>query len=270
MLACARIFPMQIPVFYIDAFTTKVFSGNPAAVCPLQAWLSDELMQKIAAENNLSESAFFVPRGGGFELRWFTPTVEVDLCGHATLASAFVLFERLGFSQEKILFHTKSGDLTVTREGLKFSMDFPGRNVDLCQPSQELLANFANPPKEVLKSGSGTYIVVLNSEDDVQNFQPDFQKLAKVDRCVNITAPGRECDFVSRFFGPNIGIPEDPVTGSVHCGLAIYWSARLKRSDRLYAIQLSARTGEVYCQVIGDRVLLTGSAVAYMEGQIRI
>jgi PhzF family phenazine biosynthesis protein len=261
---------MKIPVYYLDAFTTKLFAGNPAAVCPLDSWIDPKLMQAIAAENNLAETAFFVPKNDSFELKWFTPTVEVELCGHATLASAYVLFERLGYKENQIKFHTLSGELRVSRDGKKLTLDFPGRAVEPCQPSRELLACFDKPPLEVLKSGSGTYIVVLESESDVRLYQPDFLKLAQVDRCVNITAAGTDHDFVSRFFGPNIGLPEDPVTGSAHCGLAIYWSRRLKLQNELKALQLSARTGEIFCRVVGDRVLLSGFVTPYMEGQISL
>jgi PhzF family phenazine biosynthesis protein len=230
------------------------------------------LLQSIAAENNLAETAFFVRSGAedAFELRWFTPTVEVDLCGHATLAAAYVIFQHLSYQSEKIRFLTQSGDLFVFRNRERLVLDFPGRSVEPCEPSIELLANFQKRPREVLRSGSGTYIVVMENESEVRRYEPDFAKLAQVDRCVNITAPGENCDFVSRFFGPNIGLPEDPVTGSAHCGLAIYWSLRLNRTDELHAIQLSTRTGEIFCKVIGNRVLLSGTVVEYLQGKISI
>lgn len=263
---------VHLPIFYLDAFATEIFKGNPAAVCPLDSWLSDTLLQSIANENNLAETAFFVrsKTEDAFELRWFTPTVEVDLCGHATLAAAYVIFEHLLYKKEKIRFLTQSGDLFVFRDQERLVLDFPGRKVEVCEPSIELLANFQKTPIEVLKSGTGTYIVVMENESEVHSYQPDFSKLAKVDRCVNITSPGDNCDFVSRFFGPNIGLPEDPVTGSAHCGLAIYWSKRLNRTDELHAIQLSNRTGEIFCRVVGNRVLLSGTVVQYLEGKISI
>ncbi|MES2801354.1 MAG: PhzF family phenazine biosynthesis protein [Bdellovibrionota bacterium] len=261
---------MKQSIYFLDAFTSEIFKGNPAAVCPLDNWLSETQMQKIAAENNLAETAFLVKKLDHYELRWFTPTVEVDLCGHATLASAYVIFNNLNYSGSQIRFETKSGSLFVNRNKERLTLDFPGRVVESCNPTKELLANFSNPPKEVLKSGTGTYIILLDNENDVTGFKPDFAKLALVDRCVNITAPGSNCDFVSRFFGPNIGLPEDSVTGSAHCGLAIYWSKKLARTDELHAVQLSARTGEIFCQVVNDRVLLSGYVAPYLEGHINI
>ncbi len=259
---------MRIPVYYLDAFTTKLFSGNPAAVCPLKFWISDEQMQLIAAENCLSETAFFVPQGPDFELRWFTPKVEVDLCGHATLASSYVIFEYLGYSERTIRFKTKSGDLLVEKQSDQLTLNFPSRVVEPCQPTQELLSCFEKQPREFFKSGTSTYIAVMEKESDVQLYQPDFSRLLKVDRSLNITAPGDTCDFVSRYFAPNKGIPEDPVTGSAHCGLSVYWSKRLNRGDVLHARQISKRTGDLYCQLQGDRVLIAGSVVPYMSGVI--
>ncbi len=225
-------------------------------------------MQLIAAENNLPETAFFVRQGSDFEIRWFTPKVEVNLCGHATLASAYVLFEYLGYSDKTICFKSKSGDLLVTKQGERLTLDFPGRVVESCQPTSDLLACFEKPPREFLKSGPGTYIAVLERESDVQSYQPDFSKLLKLDRSLNITAPGETCDFVSRYFAPKMGIPEDPVTGSAHCGLAVYWSQRLNRLDVMHARQVSKRSGDLYCQVQGGRVLISGSVVPYMSGMI--
>lgn len=258
-----------LPKYQIDTFTNKVFKGNPAAVVPLKTWLPDDVMQSIAAENNLAETAFFVKTGENYHIRWFTPSVEVDLCGHATLASAFVLFEKMKIAVSKVLFSSKSGPLGVTKIADRLELDFPAYRVKACEASKELLEAVAAPISEVCESGSGTYIVVLESEAAVQNFVPDFAKLSRVDRCVNITAKGSKHDFVSRFFGPNIGIPEDPVTGSVHCGLAVYWGEKLRKVE-MTALQLSQRTGELRCVLSGDRVLISGQAVLYAEGQITI
>ena len=258
---------MNLSVFFIDAFTKKPFRGNPAAVCPLESWLSDEQMQLIAFENNLSETAFFVRNDDSFELRWFTPTVEVDLCGHATLASAYVLFELLGYENDVIHFSTKSGILKVSRSGEKITMDFPIAIPRKCEPPKELLANFNSTPLETLLIGH-TYMVILENEEQVRTYKPDFHKLSLVDKNVNITARGDNCDFVSRFFAPNMGIPEDPVTGSAHCSLTAYWASKLNKQGDLHSIQLSKRSGEVFCRVKGDRVYLTGSAIRYMEGTI--
>jgi PhzF family phenazine biosynthesis protein len=261
---------IELPLYIIDAFTSKLFSGNPAAVCPLEKWLPDAILQAIASENNLSETAFFVSRGSRFELRWFTPLQEVDLCGHATLASAFVLFENLGHKETEIIFDSKSGPLKVTKGNQVMTLDFPGRRVEPCTPPEALLRSLPEKPTEVLESGPHTYIAVYDNENSVRSFKPDFTKLAQVDRGVNITAPGKECDFVSRYFSPALGLAEDPVTGSAHCGLAIYWSKRLNRSDVLHAIQCSQRGGELFCQAVGNRVLISGSAVQYLQGTVMI
>ncbi len=245
-----------------------MFEGNPAAVCPLDAWLDDQVMQAIAAENNLSETAFFVPTARGYRLRWFAPAAEMDLCGHATLASAYVLFELLGHAKPEILFETRSGDLVVRRDGDQFSMDFPAQPPMPCIAPAALLAGLGKQPLEVLKAQD--YIAVFGSEEDIRACTPDLAKLAELDlRGVCITARGREADFVSRFFGPKFGIPEDPVTGSAHCELAPYWQAKLGK-DRFAARQVSKRGGELQCEVSGDRVILTGGAVKFMEGEIAI
>jgi PhzF family phenazine biosynthesis protein len=228
------------------------------------------LLQAIAAEIGFPETAFFVPKENGFHLRWFTPTIEIDLCGHATLATAFILYSQLGYKSDSISFDSLSGILTVARSGRRLTLDFPGRRVEVCAPPRALLDSLQMQPVEVLESGDQTYIAVYANESDVENFEPNFEKLLKVGRCVNITAPGLNSDFVSRFFGPTIGIPEDPVTGSAHCGLAIYWSRRLKRTDVLRAVQLSKRRGEVFTQVKGDRVLLSGDAVLILKGELEL
>ncbi len=257
---------MKLRQYQIEAFATKVFEGNPAAVCPLDAWLDDGVMQAIAAENNLSETAFFVPSARGYRLRWFTPLAEVDLCGHATLASAYVLFELLGYAKPEILFETRSGDLIVRRDGNGFSMDFPAQPPVPCAAPAALAEGLGRQPVEVLKAQD--YIAVFENEDDIRACKPDLAKLAELGlRGVCITARGREVDFVSRFFGPKLGVPEDPVCGSAHCELAPYWQAKLGKA-KFSARQLSHRGGEVGCEVSGNRVTLSGCAVRFMEGEI--
>jgi len=219
---------MKIPLYQIDAFTNQVFKGNPAAVCPLEKWLEDEILQDIAAENNLSETAYFVERGSQYELRWFTPKTEVDLCGHATLASAFVIFQHVNPSLPAVDFSTRSGLLRVERDGTRLAMDFPSRPASNCTTPQDLLDALKVPPREVLLARD--YLVVYETEDIVRSIQPDMGLLEKVD-CLGtiVTAPGSQADFVSRFCAPRAGIPEDPVTGSAHCTLVPYWSRRLAR-----------------------------------------
>jgi len=252
--------------FQIDAFATRVFEGNPAAVVPLDRWLPDATMQAIAAENNLSETAFFVPAGEAFHLRWFSPVGEIDLCGHATLASAYVLFELLGHAGRAIAFDTRSGRLVVERDGERLAMDFPALPAQPCPAPVALLAGLKRQPVEVLAADD--YFAVFESEDDIRALAPDLTELAKLDRRgVCVTAPGRSVDFVSRFFGPKWGIPEDPVTGSAHCTLAPYWATRLGKS-RFIARQLSRRGGEVHCELHGARVTIAGHAVKFLEGEI--
>ncbi len=259
---------MKIRQYQIDAFTQKVFQGNPAAVCPLDSWPEDGVLQAIAAENNLSETAFFVPTARGYRLRWFAPLAEVDLCGHATLAAAYVLFELLGYPRQEIVFETRSGELTVRRQDGRFAMDFPAQPPVPCAAPAALVAGLGRQPLEVLKADD--YIAVFEGEEDIRAIAPDLGKLAEIDlRGVAVTARGREADFVSRFFGPKFGIPEDPVTGSAHCELAPYWQAKLGKT-RFSARQLSKRGGEVGCEVSGSRVILTGSAVKFMEAEITI
>ena len=260
---------MKLRLYQVDAFARRLFEGNPAAVCPLEAWLDDAVLQAIAAENNLSETAFFVPQAAGFGLRWFTPGAEVDLCGHATLASAYVLFECLGFAGPEITFETRSGTLSVARhEDGQLLMDFPAAVPKPCDAPAVLLEGLGRSPSEVLAADD--YVVVFDSEAEIRDLAPDFRKLGRLDRrAVCVTAPGEAYDFVSRFFAPNVGIDEDPVTGSAHCQLTPYWAQRLGR-NRLRARQISRRGGDVLCELRGDRVLLTGHAVLYMEGTIRI
>ena len=257
---------MKIPCYQIDAFTSSVLRGNPAAVCLLDAWRSDATLQNIAAENNLSETAFVVPRGGEFELRWFTPTLEMDLCGHATLAAAFVLFTEHHFAGDVIRFHSRSGVLTVARAGEMFTLDFPSRPAIRCPEPEELLRGLGAKPATVLKSRD--FLAVFDTEAEVRALRPDFAALKNLE-CLGIiaTSPGDGCDFVSRFFAPAAGVDEDPVTGSAHCTLIPYWAARLGK-NKLSARQISRRGGELFCELTGDRVLIGGKAVLYLRGEI--
>lgn len=259
---------MNISIYQADAFTDKLFGGNPAAICPLDEWLPDEIMQKIAIENNLAETAFFVKNKTGYKLRWFTPEYEIDLCGHATLASAHILFTELGYKQDAIHFETvKAGVLLVKKDGDKYTMDFPSRpaiHIELPIGLAEALSE--KKPLEVLRSRD--YLLVYESENDIRDISPDFFALSKMDTVgVIVTAPGKETDFVSRFFAPGAGIPEDPVTGSAHCNLIPYWAEKLGK-NKLHAYQLSSRKGELWCELKGDRVLISGNAVTYLKGEI--
>lgn len=260
---------MTIPIYQVDAFTENLFGGNPAAICPLNEWLPAPLMQKIAAENNLAETAFFIPQGNDFELRWFTPELEIDLCGHATLATAHVLFTILGYEREVIHFHTlKAGTLSVHRNGDKYMMDFPSRPPEAAETPAGLLEAIGAKPVEILRSRD--YFLVYEKESDVAALDPDFLALGKIDSIgVIATAPGDNCDFVSRFFAPSAGINEDPVTGSAHCNLIPYWANRLGK-ENMHAFQISERRGELWCQLKGDRVLMSGRAVTYLKGEIFI
>lgn len=257
---------MRIPLFQIDAFTGRLFTGNPAAVCPLEDWLDDRVMQAIAAENNLSETAFFVRRGGGYRLRWFTPAVEVDLCGHATLASAFVVFHHVDPSSDAVTFESRSGELTVRRDGELLAMDFPARPPAPCEAPAGLIDALGREPVKLLSSRD--HMAVFDTEQEVRALRPDIGRLAQVQHhALIVTAPGRDVDFVSRFFAPRAGITEDPVTGSAHCTLAPYWSQRLRKT-KLHALQVSARGGELWCEHQGERVIISGRAVKYLEGSI--
>jgi predicted PhzF superfamily epimerase YddE/YHI9 len=258
---------LKIPMYQVDAFADSVFSGNPAAICPLEAWIPDEQMQAIAAENNLAETAFFVRNGKGYKLRWFTPAVEIDLCGHATLASASVILNDLTPGERSVSFETKSGTLTVTRDGELYSMDFPARPPLACADVYPgLVPALGGKPEAVLAARD--YFVVYGSEDELRVLKPDMAGLMKVDRfAVIATAPGREFDFVSRFFAPAKGVPEDSVTGSSHCSLIPYWSNRLGKK-KLHAFQASPRGGELWCEDRGERVIMSGKAVRFFEGNI--
>jgi PhzF family phenazine biosynthesis protein len=259
---------LRIPVFQIDAFTNKLFKGNPAAVCPLENWLDDRELQAIAAENNLSETAFFLPRDDHFELRWFTPGMEVDLCGHATLASAYVIFQFVNPMADCVRFQTKSGLLTVERQGDLLVMEFPSRPGKVCPMPEDLVEGLGVRPKEVLLSRD--YLAVYESDAIVESLKPDMNRLLRLD-CLGViaTAPGTDSDFVSRFFAPKAGVPEDPVTGSAHCTLIPYWARRLGKNE-LHALQVSARGGELFCKDLGDRVKIGGQAVTYLEGFINV
>lgn len=259
---------MELTLYQIDAFATKPFEGNPAAICPLDEWLPDELMQSIAAENNLSETAYFVQNNSGYHIRWFTPTHEVDLCGHATLASAFVLFNILGHEGDEIAFESRSGILTVIQNADRMEMDFPSQPPVACDIPQPILEAFEDTPIECLKAED--YIVVFENEAAVLNAEPKFSALSELDlRGVAITSTSTSYDFVTRFFAPNYGINEDPVTGSAFTQLIPYWSNKLDK-QRMTAKQVSKRGGEVGCVYAGERVLISGKATKYMKGTIEI
>ena len=259
---------MQLPIYQVDAFTNGAFSGNPAAIVILDEWLPDPTLQAIAEENNLSETAFVVPRADHFHLRWFTPTVEVDLCGHATLASAHVIF-RHGYTEKKqIVFQSKGGRLTVTRQGELLAMDFPALPQRRLEDDPAIGQALGATPRELYTTRD--LLAVFENQKDVEALAPDFPAVAQLDTFAIIaTAPGEDCDFVSRFFAPAKGIPEDPVTGSAHCTLVPYWSARLGQS-KLHAKQLSSRGGEIFCEHQGERVVLMGRTKEYLRGDIDI
>lgn len=264
---------MRIPLLHVDAFTKQPFTGNPAAVCPLNSWLDDELLRKVAAENNISETAFFVPRAHDYALRWFVPRGEVRLCGHATLASAYVVLKLLRPELDAIRFQTRhSGTLTVRKNGDLFSMDFPALFAKPCaNPVDELIGALGPGPRpsQVFEANE-TYIAVYESQATVQNLRPDFARLERLHPfTVAVTAPGEEeeVDFVSRYFKPSYGMPEDPVTGSAHCVLTPYWAERSGKLQ-LHARQLSKRGGELWCEVAGERVILKGHAVLMMKGTL--
>ena len=257
---------MKLPIFQVDAFASKAFSGNPAAVIPLDCWLEDDLMQKIAGENNLSETAFFVNRGDYYQIRWFTPQAEVSLCGHATLASAWVIMNKIQPELEEIQFGSRGGELTVRREDDLFLMDFPEHIPETCEVPDILVDGLGMEPTEIL--ASNYYMAVYDSEEKVRELKPYMKLLKELDRIgVIITAPGQSVDFVSRFFAPALGIPEDPVTGSAHCSLIPYWSKILNKRV-MHARQISQRGGEIRCEQLMDRVMIGGQARLFMEGQI--
>lgn len=259
---------MKLPIYQIDAFTRRRFGGNPAAVVLLEEWLPDPVLRAIAAENNLSETAFVIPHGEVLPLRWFTPTVEVDLCGHATLATAHVLFHHRRPQAGRLVFGTRSGNLSVTRAGDRLSMDFPARPGVPAEPTAAIRAALGKQPRELWRGRD--LLALFDTEEEIRNFQPDFARIAALDEyAVTITAPGKNADYVYRFFAPSHGIPEDPVTGSVNCLLVPYWAARLGKKT-LTAQQLSARGGELFCTLAGERVLIAGHTVEYLRGEITV
>lgn len=259
---------MEIPLYQVGAFTATLFGGNPAAVCPLDEWLPDETLQAIAAENNLSETAFFVPKGERFHLRWFTPAVEVDLCGHATLASAYVIFNHLRPGEDTVLFDTRSGELTVVRDGDLLTMDFPAKPPESADPPPGLLEALGGEPVEILKADY--WLVVYSSEAEVRMLAPNMTALASATgTAVIVSAASDEVDFVSRFFAPSMGIAEDPVTGSAHCTLTPFYSLRLSK-PKLRARQVSARGGELVCEACDERVRISGRAVLYLTGTVHL
>lgn len=259
----------KIKIFQVDAFTDQLFKGNPAAICVLDEWLDEDLLQKIGAENNLSETAFIVPKGEDFEIRWFTPEVEVDLCGHATLASAYVVFNEMGYGKDVLSFHSKyKGELKVTRNGYRFIMDFPSEQVSRINVDPSIEQAIGFQPKAVFK-GTTKLMAELESEDEVASLDLDFSEIARLDYGLIVTAPGDKVDFVSRFFVPQFGINEDPVTGSAHTLLIPFWSNKLNKS-KMKAKQISLRGGVLYCEDEGERVKIGGNAKLYLRGEISI
>lgn len=258
---------MELKIYQIDAFADKVFSGNPAAVCPLEKWLPDHVMQNIAMENCLAETAFYVKEKEGYRIRWFTPTVEVDLCGHATLATSFVLFHHEGYESEKITFNSRSGPLTVTKAGDLLTLNFPVDSVNEVKTLPKLEQGLGTKSVKTYK-GKTDYMVVFETEAQIAAMKPDFKLIAKVQaRGIIVTAKGDSVDFVSRFFGPQSGMDEDPVTGSAHTTLTPYWASVLNKTE-FAARQLSARGGNLNCKLVGDRVEISGHAKLYLIGKI--
>jgi predicted PhzF superfamily epimerase YddE/YHI9 len=258
---------MRLTIYHIDAFARHVFKGNPAAICPLEKWPEDALMQSIAAENNLSETAFFAPDGDEFKIRWFTPTSEIDLCGHATLAAGWVLYHERGFKGDRILFKSENERLEVTRERDMLVLNFPARPAKKTTAPTGLGVGLGAKPKAVLAARD--YLCVFESEKQVRELRPDFAALKRLDKMVIVTAKGKDCDFVSRFFAPGLGVDEDPVTGSAHCTLVPYWAHELGK-EKLHAVQVSKRGGELFCELLKDRVKMAGRATKYLEGFIEV
>lgn len=256
-------------IHIVDAFTDKLFSGNPAAVCPLDNWLPDNIMQQIAFENNLAETAFIVKEDDGYRIRWFTPATEVELCGHATLAASHVFFQHLGYQEREITFNSLSGPLTVTKNENGYTLNFPVDTLIPVQADEQFLACFDITPIEIFR-GKTDYMFVYSSQADVKRIAISLPAIAQLDgRGVIITAPGDEVDMVSRFFAPQSGIDEDPVTGSAHTSLTPYWSGRMGK-NKLSALQLSRRGGKLFCELAADRVNISGQAVTYMIGDIQL
>ncbi len=262
---------MNLTIYQVDAFTKKIFAGNPAAICPLQEWLADDVMQKIAAENNLAETAFFVKKDDVYEIRWFTPTVEVNLCGHATLGSAYVIFDCLNLEDKIINFYSaRSGDLSVEKQGDVFVLDFPRYGVNEIEIDALLVEAVGKRPLQTWETQGNMALMQFETEDDIKNIAPDMSALSKIEFDeIIVTAKGTSADFVSRMFAPRIGIPEDSVTGAIHCSLIPFWAERLGK-EKLYARQISERGGELYCELNGERVKIGGNAALYLKGEIYI
>lgn len=260
---------MKLPLYQVDAFTSRVFAGNPAAVVPLEGWLDDGTLQSIAAENNLSETAYIVGGRGRYQIRWMTPTTEVDLCGHATLASAWVVLNVLEPGKSVVTFDSKSGPLVVTQEGDLLALDFPSRPPEPATAALPALTEaLGRAPREAWAARD--YMAVFDSAEEVKALRPDMSRVAALDHfALIVTAPGRDVDFVSRFFAPQEGVPEDPVTGSAHCTLVPYWARRLGKA-LLTARQISSRGGELECQDRGERVRIAGRAVKFLEGMMEV
>lgn len=262
---------MTIKIFQIDAFTNKLFGGNPAAVCPLKEWLSDNVLLSIAKENNLAETAYFIHKHNNvFHLRWFTPEVEIDLCGHATLASAYVIINCLNYDFESVIFETMSGELVVSKKGDFLEMDFPSRPPDKAQLPEIIAQSLSKQPTQVFKARD--YMLLYDSEKDILDLNVSASILEQINLDLGgiiVTAKGDDSDFVSRFFTPGAAVFEDPVTGSAHCTLVPFWAERFNKTD-LHAFQVSERKGELFCKLKNDRVLIKGSAVKYLEGKIEI
>ncbi|MFC2087044.1 PhzF family phenazine biosynthesis protein [Bacteroidota bacterium] len=260
---------MTIPYFHVCSFTSEIFKGNPTGICPLEKWIEDEKMQKIAAENNLSETAFFVKENDYFKIRYFSPIVEIDLCGHATLASALVLYHMYEYKNMDIQFLSNAGKLKIRKSNDLIIMNFPSYELSEIKLPEILLKGLNILPREVYEANED-YMLVYKTEDEIIKLQPEFSELKKSkSRGIIVTAPGKEYDFVSRFFAPQVGIHEDPVTGSAHCAMSPYWSKKLNKR-KLRAKQLSKRTGEIGCYYLGDRTEISGNAVFYMMGEISL
>lgn len=265
---------MKLPIYQVDAFAAGVFSGNPAAIVPLEEWLPNDTMQSIAMENNVAETAFFVSDGDGYQLRWFTPTVEVDLCGHATLATAHVLFEHLGYSEDEIVFQSRGGELRVSRAEDSLTLDFPAVELESVAIEPQICAALGSTAQAVeavvARENPHALVYVFSSEAEVANLKPvSTELLASSPYAVIATATGSHYDFVSRFFGPHVGIDEDPVTGSAHCSLVPYWADKLNKT-KLQARQISPRGGDLSCELRAGRVFMTGTAVTFLQGEINL
>ncbi len=262
---------MKLQIFQVDAFTDKAFGGNPAAVVPLDSWLNDAVMLAIAAENNLSETAFFVKEGDRYHIRWFTPEVEVNLCGHATLATSHVILNELGLENEVVNFHSdRSGALSVSKAGDKLVLDFPAYPMEEIDEPEGIAEAIGVTPIQAWESQGNMVFLLVDSVDQIKALNPDMSLVAKIpyDEVI-VTAKGDDCDFASRMFAPRIGIPEDPVTGAIHCSLIPYWAEQSGKTE-LFARQVSARGGELYCESLGERVKIGGNAVTFMKGEISL